>query len=277
MKNINILTQFKQGSLKTKVCIATTIMGIALISVGGINNVNYNSSRSSVDKYIQVFSAYETQYGVTTASSLSVRSGAGTNYSILGSIKNGGKISITGKINNFYKITYIGKTGYVSAQYVKITAKPVVVVKPAVVVPYETQYGVTTASSLSVRSGAGTNYSILGSIKSGSKISITGKINNFYKITYSGKTGYVSAQYVKITAKPVVVVKPPVVVPYETQYGVTTASSLSVRSGAGTNYSILGSIKNGGKISITGKTNNFYKITYSGKIGYVSAQYVKIN
>ncbi|MBZ9688311.1 SH3 domain-containing protein [Clostridium estertheticum] len=113
LKNIKILTQFKQGSLKTKVVIATTIMGITLISVGGINNVNYNSSTSSVGQYMQVFgSVYETQYGVTTGSDLSVRSGAGTNYSILGSMKSGTKIIMTGKINNFYKITYNGKTGY---------------------------------------------------------------------------------------------------------------------------------------------------------------------
>ncbi|MCB2301025.1 SH3 domain-containing protein, partial [Clostridium tagluense] len=132
MKNIKILTQFKQ---KTKVVIATTIMGIALVSVGGINNINYNGSTNSVGKYTQVFgSVYETQQGVTTGSDLSVRSGAGTNYSILGSMKIGTKISITGKTNNFYKITYGSKTGYVSAQYVKITAKPVVVAKAAEVV-----------------------------------------------------------------------------------------------------------------------------------------------
>ncbi|MGH4124279.1 MAG: SH3 domain-containing protein [Clostridium sp.] len=199
MKNIKGLTQFKQGSLKTKVFIATTIMGIALVSVGGISNVNYKSSTSSANQYIQILgSTYETQYGVTTASILSVRSGAGTNYSILGNIKSGTKITITAKTNNFYKIAYGSKTGYISTQYVKITAKPVVVVKPPVVVPYETKYGVTTASVLSVRSGAGTNYSILGSIKRGTEISITGKINNFYKITYNAKTGYISAQYVKI-------------------------------------------------------------------------------
>lgn len=62
MKSIKISTQFKQGSLKTKVVIATTIMSIALVSVGGINNVIYNNSKSSVGKYIQVFgSVYTTQ------------------------------------------------------------------------------------------------------------------------------------------------------------------------------------------------------------------------
>ncbi|MBU3182146.1 SH3 domain-containing protein [Clostridium psychrophilum] len=273
MKNIKNLTTFRSGSLKTKVIIVTTIMGIALVSVGSINNANYKNSSGSMDKNIKVFSSvYATQYGVTTGSNLSVRSGAGTNYAILGSMKIGAKVIITGKTNNFYKITYNGKIAYVSALYVKITAKPVVVVTPPAV--YKTQYGVTTGSNLSVRSGAGTNYAILGSMKIGTKVIITGKTNNFYKVTYNGKIAYVSAQYVKITAKPVVVVIPPAV--YKTQYGVTTGSNLSVRSGAGTNYAILGSMKIGTKVVITGKTNNFYKVTYNGKAGYVSALYIKI-
>lgn len=258
LKNIKNLTQLEKGTLKIKVIIATIIMGIALVSVGGINNTNYKSSSTSIDRNIKVFSTvYTTQYGVTTTSTLSVRSGAGINYAILGSIKSGTKVIITGKTNNFYKITYNGKISFISAQYVKITAKPVVVI---------TQYGVTTTSTLSVRSGAGTNYAILGSMKSGTKVIMTGKINNFYKITYNGKIGYISAQYVKITAKPVVV---PVV------YGGTVQSKiLNVRSGAGTNYSIIGGVKAPTIVMISGEINNFYKIDYNGKIGYVSSEYV---
>ncbi|MBU3218074.1 SH3 domain-containing protein [Clostridium estertheticum] len=33
-------------------------------------------------------------------------------------------------------------------------------------------------------------------------------------------------------------------------------------------------MKSGTKVVITGKINNFYKIDYNGKIGYVSASYV---
>jgi len=61
-----------------------------------------------------------------------------------------------------------------------------------------TQQGVTTASSLTVRSGAGANYSCVGSMKKGTNVTLQGKINNFYKITYGGKTRYIGVQYVKI-------------------------------------------------------------------------------
>ena len=130
MKNFRILTRFKRNSLKTMVVMATTIIiiiGITLLYLGGINNVNYNNSTSSMNQNIKIFgSKYKTQYGITTASSLNVRSGAGTKYSWVASMKKGTKVIMTGKTNNFYKITYSGKTRYISAQYVKITAKPVV-------------------------------------------------------------------------------------------------------------------------------------------------------
>ncbi|WP_308282418.1 SH3 domain-containing protein [Clostridium estertheticum] len=37
-----------------------------------------------------------------------------------------------------------------------------------------------------------------------------------------------------------------------------------------------GKLANKTKIEIMGKVGNFYKISYSGKTGYVSNQYVKI-
>jgi len=83
LKNIKLLTHFKQISLKIKVVTATIIMIIALVSVGGIYNANYNSSKSSLDQYIQVFgSVYTTQYGVTTASSSSIQIIDATKYNL---------------------------------------------------------------------------------------------------------------------------------------------------------------------------------------------------
>ena len=89
MKNIKLLTQLKKASLKKKVVVVTTIMGIALVSIG-INNVNYNKSTSSANKYVQVLGSVvkqpvvaKVQYGVTT-SIVNIRTGASTTSSIQG-------------------------------------------------------------------------------------------------------------------------------------------------------------------------------------------------
>jgi len=134
VKNIKQLTQFKQVSLKTKAVIVTIIMGIALVSAVGINNVNYNSSTNSPNKYMKVFGSevkqpvlvYKTQYGVTT-SSVSIRTGASTAYSVQGTFANKTNVIILATSGSFYKVSYSGITGYVSNQYVKLTAKPVAV------------------------------------------------------------------------------------------------------------------------------------------------------
>ena len=157
-------------------------------------------------------------------------------------------------------------------KYVKITAKPVVVVTPPTV--YKTQYGIATGDGISIRTGPGVQYSWQGSFAIGTKINILGTAGSFYKVSYSGKTGYVSNQYVKITAKPAVVVTPPTV--YKIQYGIATGDGISIRTGPGVQYSWQGSFAIGTKINILGTAGSFYKVSYSGKTGYVSNQYVKI-
>jgi len=210
LKNIEISTKFKQSSLKAKIYIATTIMVTVLVSIGGNNTELYNTSTSSANKNIQVLgnvvkqpvSVYKTQYGVTT-SIVNIRTGASTANSIQGTFANKTNINIIATCGGFYKVSYSGKTGYVSNQYVKITSKPVVIVAPQTV--YKTQYGVTT-SIVNIRTGASTANSIQGTFANKTNINIIATCGGFYKVSYSGKTGYVSNQYVKITAKPAVIV-----------------------------------------------------------------------
>ena len=58
--------------------------------------------------------------------------------------------------------------------------------------------------------------------------------------------------------------------------GVTTATSLNVRSGAGTSFSKIGSLSKGSTVQIEETTSNgWYKIKYGTKYGYISKDYVK--
>jgi len=83
----------------------------------------------------------------------------------------------------------------------------------------------------------------------------------------------VSATTVPKTATTKAVVKAKTV--SKIQYGVTT-SILNIRTGASTKDSILGKYANKSKIKILGKIGSFYKVSYSGKTGYVSTKYVKL-
>ncbi|MED4216728.1 SH3 domain-containing protein [Priestia megaterium] len=97
-----------------------------------------------------------------------------------------------------------------------------------------------TASKLNVRSGAGTNYGIIGNVVKDQMLSVMSKSGSWYKINYNGRTGYVSSDYVQAsgTATP----------PAESTTYTVTASMLNVRSGAGTNYASIGSVTKGQKL-----------------------------
>lgn len=61
-----------------------------------------------------------TQTGTTTAN-LNMRSGMGTQYSILVTIPNGTTLTITNVQSNWGQTTYAGYTGYVSMDYISLT------------------------------------------------------------------------------------------------------------------------------------------------------------
>ena len=56
-------------------------------------------------------------------------------------------------------------------------------------------YIISNASSVRIRSGAGTNYSVLGSIQSGDMLSYQGSLGNYYITTYKEKKAYIHKDY----------------------------------------------------------------------------------
>ena len=232
----------------------------------------------------RVYATGET--GVVTASKLNIRSGAGTNYSKIGSLAKGKTFTVLGSAKDksgvtWYKLKYNSKNGYVSSKYVNIK-------QPTVTSISNLKGTVNTKKDpLIVRSGPGSSYNKLGSMAKGKTFNITGKSTDssgvtWYRLTFNGKTGYVSSLYVKTSS---------------TSSGSSGSSSsdvtgskgtvstksdpLIVRSGPGSKYSKIGSMAKGKTFTITGQTTDslgvvWYKLTYNGKTGYVSSAYVKV-
>ncbi len=188
-----------------------------------------------------------TEYKVITADSVNFRSGPSTSYSTIGSFNKGDKVEYLGDSGSWVKVKYDSKTGYVYGSYVG---------------DYVSTVKYVTASSLNVRSGAGTNYSVLGSLSKGSKVEVISESNGWSKIKYNGSVGYVSSKYLTTSSTANTITK------------YVTASSLNVRSGAGTNYSVLGSLSKGSKVEVISESNGWSKINYNGSVGYVSSQYL---
>ncbi|CEP46205.1 SH3 domain-containing protein [Paraclostridium sordellii] len=213
--------------------------------------------------------------GTITADRLNIRSGYGTNYSVIGTLTNGSKVEIVESQNGWYKIKYNGTYGYVSGDYVKVDEQSKPDVKPEE--PIVKNTGVVNATTLNVRSGYGANYSKIGTLTNGSKVEIVESQNGWYKIKYNGGYGYVSGDYVKVDGQSKPDVKPEE--PTVKNTGVVNATILNVRSGYGANYSKIGTLTNGTKVEIVESQNGWYKIKYNGGYGYgyVSGDYVKVD
>ena len=131
------------------------------------------------------------------------------------------------------------------------------------------QEGVVTASVLNVRSGPSTSYSVITKLYKGDKVEILESSNGWNKIkTSSGKTGWSSAEYLSTsgtsgststTGKKATV----------------TASTLNVRSGPSTSYSITTKVYKGETVEVLESSNGWSKIkTASGEIGWASEEYL---
>ncbi|MEE6451134.1 SH3 domain-containing protein [Gottfriedia acidiceleris] len=142
--------------------------------------------------------------------------------------------------------------------------------QPEVMISYVDHY-ISTGDGVRIRSGAGTNYRILGSVNKNAKLDVISSSNGWYKINYHGTIGYIISTYVKKQSSNVENEK----IESNTFNFISTADGVRIRSGAGTNYRILGSVNKNAKLDVKSSSNGWYKIVYQGRIGYISGNYVQ--
>ncbi len=127
------------------------------------------------------------------------------------------------------------------------------------------QAGIVSVSSgkLNVRKTASTSGTVLTALTKGSYVTLISTSGNWYYVEYAdGKYGYCHKSYIKPDSGKTATVN-------------TNSTSLNVRSGAGTGYSVKDTIPKGDIVIILSTSGAWSKILYDGvKIGYVSSQYL---
>ena len=131
---------------------------------------------------------------------------------------------------------------------------------------YKTYVVTGAAGVLNVRKGPGTNFEIVTTYKNGEIVKASDLINGWRKV--EGKEMYISSQYTKI-------VSTPSNIDGYYAYKVKVDDSLNVRKGAGTNYEIIGSYKNGDVVFATPLSNGWSKLY--GQTKYVKSSYLVIS
>ncbi|MBR3929763.1 MAG: SH3 domain-containing protein [Clostridia bacterium] len=206
------------------------------------------------------FAAFASAENVKTTyedGSLNVRLGPGTNYKVVGWVRNGQKITVLEDEGAWTKIIVdaTGITGYIKSSYIEKEA-PAPQVRPVYSLgSVKTKYA---SSLVNVRRGPGTKHEAEFALASGAKMRILGESANWYLIqAEDGKTGYISKNYAALGVK-----------------GETTAN-VNMRQGAGSSTPSLGIVPKGTKITLTGVTGNWTEVEYSGSTGFIYTKYVK--
>lgn len=132
----------------------------------------------------QVAYADSVEYRVITGDDVNFRKGPSTDYASLGKLNKGYKVEYISETNSWSKVKYNGQTGYVYSKYVAQTSTT-----------SNTQVKYVNCTSLNVRSGPGTSYSIIKLISTNTKVEVISTNNGWSKIKEGSTTGYVSAKY----------------------------------------------------------------------------------
>ncbi|WP_162356422.1 SH3 domain-containing protein [Metabacillus mangrovi] len=212
---------------------------------------------------VQVQSPEKKEYVYATTDDVRIRSGAGTNYRITGSLPEGRQAVLLERKGSWTKVSYDGATGWVASQFIAGRSTGGTKAPEA---PKGTN-GYITAASLNVRSAPASASSIIGSVKKGTAVVILQTNGSWHRISYSGKTGWVSSDFVSSkaasgTTKP--------------KSGQVTANSLNVRSTPALSGSIAGKVSKNQKVEIIDERDSWLKIRFSGsRTGWVSALYIK--
>lgn len=127
-------------------------------------------------------------------------------------------------------------------------------------------------SGLNVRAQATTNAAAIGLLSNGTQIGYSSEVNGWLKVNHKGRQGYISKKYtVPVGASSSGTSSS--TKPASSKTVTTTANSLNVRKGAGTNYGVLGTLSKGSSVSYSSESAGWLKISFKGNVGYISKQY----
>ena len=126
--------------------------------------------------------------------------------------------------------------------------------------------GAVTSTDVNLRSGAGTDNSIIFTASTGTPMIVESKAaDGWYRVYVNGTWGYMSADYLSIADTMDV-----------SASGWVNGTGVRMRSGAGTDSQILRVTSYGESVEVTGVAGNWYRVNAGGMTGYIRSDYVEL-
>lgn len=271
----------KQKMFVRIVCIVLVVLMAVSVGAVAITAFSANAAQSTEEVSASVSAGAS---GYINASDVNLRSGASTNYSVITCMAKNTKFTfVDGKLYNskWYKIklTSNSKTGYVTKEYAAVSSSATA----------SSVTGYVSDDYVNLRSGAGTNYSVVGCLRKNTKLTFvsTSLYNSAWykvKVTSTAKTGYIKKDYVKKDSQtqPTTKATTPATQPttsLSSVKGHVTDDYVNLRSGAGTSYSVVECMRLNTKFTFVSTklyNSDWYniKLTSNSKTGYVRKDFV---
>ena len=122
------------------------------------------------------------------------------------------------------------------------------------------------ATSLRLRSGPGKTYATLAYAHNNEVVVLLGKSGDWYKVNYNLQVGYMHKDYLRVTTRENA----------ELGYGRVNGSRVNIRSGPTTGYGVVAQASLGDKAYIIGINNQWFKVIYGDRIGYIRSDYLDL-
>lgn len=200
-------------------------------------------------------------------SSVNIRSSASTDAKVITRASRGENVEVTGTSGDWYKVKYKGDTGYIR--------KDMLVEGTSATSSSSSPTAKVTGSSVNIRKSASTGAAVLKRVEKGTVLEAVSISDGWVKVKYSGVTGYVSADYVKVSGLSSSSGSSETLKEMDSQ-GAINASEVNVREGAGTSSSKMYSLSKGASVDVTGIKGDWYRVHTSKGTGYVLAKYVTL-
>ncbi|WP_060665148.1 SH3 domain-containing protein [Bacillus sp. CHD6a] len=225
------------------------------------------ASRSSDEANVQVLT-----------DDLRVRSGPGTNFSVVGFLHaNATAVQYLEENENWVKVHSDGVEGWVAKEFVTILAKKK---KEQAETPEETeqteetggQSATITTDGLNIRSEPTTQSKVLGTLSSGHQVEVIAIRGDWLNISFNGTVGWIHSDYANIIKSPL-----------DTQNSgspkveaTIKVAGLNVRSEPTLNGKVLEQLPEGTIVMIISERNNWCEIEYdNGKTGWIAGWFLE--
>jgi len=162
-------------------------------------------------------------------------------------VREGQLLSVVGEVGNWLQVENAGRLGFVLAAFVTAVAEPDQVVP----VPLAR----VTASSLNLRSGAGTQFPIVARLPRGTTVAILDAGAWARVMLENGVIGFVASEFIEQGAGQV--------------QARIAASSVNQRSGPGTTFPVVTTHPRGQTIAVSGLSGEWVKVSAAGEAGYI--------